>query len=162
MCSYAASVGAEIPVNTVLDHADIATKKKMQVVSKLWGSGVSTCKIQGCKIYDKLCQTESTDTKLSIVKNGEDFEVHGDQNIAAGYELEKCIICYGTDGTELKQDEIKYKQNGKPCNFAEAVPALTPTVLGWKNSAAYFDILDLTQFWTSSESTCSISQCEIR
>ena len=127
--------------------------------SLFWTLTPNTCSFPTCEIMAAGCSDAYTGTNIKIV-NGK--EIHGRLNIDAGYTETICAKCFDSDGTFMTKDSIELKQNGKPCNFAEAVPALTPTVLGWKNSAAYFDILDLTQFWTSSESTCSISQCEIR
>ena len=136
----------------------------MQEVSGYWTTTKSTCKVDNCEIREPQCGALSSETKLSIVKNGDVVEVHGDQNVEVGYDISACIVCYFNNGNKFQKDGIQFKQSKKPCSRTDSLSPPVPTELEYdstKTDSDFAIMVNLASFWTLTPGTCTFRTCEI-
>ena len=91
-CKYALDASASKPVPTTLAWSSNTAKAKALDVTKSWtNSGDTGCGvISACILKAEGCAAPYTGTAVAVVNK---FEIHGQQNVEAGYSEKVCVQC---------------------------------------------------------------------
>ena len=86
---------------------------------------MTTCSITSCNLAAAGCGAAYTGTNVKVVSNK---EVHGKQNVAAGYEETVCLRCSDSSAGSINKDNLKLKQAQEECNYQlkATAPTITP------------------------------------